>query len=62
MVKEFEFNEEKNIWLKETRGISFDDIVKAIKNGNVLDDISHPSEKFPRQRLLVIKEIGRAHV
>ena len=34
---EFEWDEKKNRWLQVERGISFQDIVSAVKNGNVLD-------------------------
>ncbi len=49
------FNEEKNQLLKATRDISFEDVLEALKEGNLLTDISHPSKKHPRQRIYVIK-------
>lgn len=50
-----EFNEEKNIFLKQTRGISFEDILEAISKGNLLDDINNPSKKYPNQRIFIVK-------
>lgn len=49
------FNEEKNQLLKATRRISFEDILSAIKKGDLLQDIAHPSQKYPKQRLYVVK-------
>jgi hypothetical protein len=51
-----EFSDEKNLILKETRSIDFDDVVDAINKGNTLDDIKHPNQKkYPNQKILVIK-------
>ena len=50
-----EFNEEKNIFLKLTRGIGFEDVLEAINGGNLLDDIKNPSQKHPQQRIFVVK-------
>ena len=42
--------------LKETRGICFEDVVEAIKKGRILDDLKHKQQqKYPQQRILVIK-------
>ncbi len=50
------FNAEKNILLKESRGINFDDIVEAINQKNILDDYTHhDSKKYPDQRIIVVK-------
>lgn len=51
-----EFSEEKNLILKETREVSFDDVLDAIGKGEILDDIQHPNKKkYPKQKILVIK-------
>jgi hypothetical protein len=55
MAFSIKFNEEKNQLLIATRKISFEDVIKALKNGQLLADISHPSQKYSRQRLYVIK-------
>ena len=52
----FEWNEEKNNWLKITRWISFESVVTAIQGSNLLDNIPHPNqEKYPHQRMFVVK-------
>lgn len=46
---------EKNELLKKDRGVSFDDVVLAIENGNLLDDIAHPNkERYPNQDIFII--------
>lgn len=55
MAFSIRFNEEKNQLLKDMRGISFEDVITAIKEKKVLDNINHPSKKHPLQRLYVIK-------
>lgn len=49
------FNEEKNQLLKATRSISFEDVIEALKKGQLLADIAHPSQKHHHQRLYVVK-------
>ena len=49
------FSEEKNQLLKATRGISFDEIIEAISEGNLLADVIHPSKSRANQRLYVVK-------
>ena len=51
-----EYNEEKNLLLKETRGVCFEDVIQAIEKNNILDDLRHHDKKRDlRQRILVIK-------
>ena len=52
------WNAEKNQMLKEQRGLAFEDVAAAIAKGQLLDDVPHPSEKFPHQRMLVVKMAG----
>ena len=49
------FSEEKNLLLKATRGIGFDEILDAMHQGDVLADVIHPDQKRAHQRLFVIK-------
>ena len=50
-----EFTEEKNLLLKETRGVGLEEVVTAIEEKKILGDIKHSSKKYPHQRILVIK-------
>jgi len=51
----YNWNKEKNLLLKETREISFEQIVMHIEQGDLLDIIQHPnSEKYANQKILII--------
>lgn len=54
-MRRFEFSEEKNILLKKTRGVSFEDVLEAIEKKEALDDIEHPKRKYAHQGMYVIK-------
>ena len=49
------YSEEKNLLLKETRNVCFEDVIEAMKNGRILDILEHPKKKYPNQRILVVK-------
>ena len=52
----FHWNEEKNILLKQERGVSFERIVVAIEEGHLLDVLQHPNiEKYGNQLILVVE-------
>jgi uncharacterized DUF497 family protein len=54
-VKTINWNTEKSLALKESRGICFEDVVFYIERGDVLDDYAHPNQKaYPGQRIMVI--------
>ena len=52
----FEWDEKKNNKLKNERGISFEDIVKAVKENRVLFfGKDKRREKYPKQYLLIVE-------
>ncbi len=51
-MKRFNWNQDKNRQLKEERDISFEQVVFAIENDHLLDDVRHHSRK--NQRLFVV--------
>lgn len=53
MGYEIEFSEEKSLLLKETRGVSFEDVIVAVEKGRVEDDIINKTH--PNQRMLVVR-------
>lgn len=56
MPKFFDWDKEKNELLKQTRGISFEEIETAIKTGDLLDAYPHPNQKkYPGQQIYVVK-------
>lgn len=53
--QQFDFSDEKNRQLIKQRGISFDEIIAAIRSGKVLDIVPHPNiAKYPHQKLYVL--------
>jgi uncharacterized DUF497 family protein len=62
-MKPINWNSTKNQQLIAERGISFEDIVFYIQQGQLLDDIVHPnSEKYPEQRIFVISVDDYVHL
>jgi len=54
-MKQFDWNEEKNEILIQTREISFEEIVVYISRGDLLDILEHPDkQKYPGQRIFVV--------
>lgn len=55
MSKAIRYSLEKNETLKNERGVGFEDVILALENGDLLDDISHPnSDKYAHQNIFVI--------
>ncbi|NCN82346.1 MAG: toxin [Candidatus Pacebacteria bacterium] len=52
MRKFADWDEEKNQWLKVNRSISFEEVLIAMDNGQVLDIIEN--KNYPNQRMLII--------
>lgn len=52
-MQEYRWNEEKNKWLKATRGITFDDIIEAIEQDNLREIIPNQGKYLHQQVLLV---------
>ena len=49
------YDYEKNELLKKDRDVSFEDVILAIENGYLLDDIEHPNkERYPHQDIFII--------
>jgi uncharacterized DUF497 family protein len=55
-MKDIQWDRTKNERLKFERSVSFEEVLVAIAEGDTLDDSIHPNqEKYPNQRLLVVK-------
>jgi uncharacterized DUF497 family protein len=55
-VKYFSWNPEKNESLKAERGVSFEEIVFHIEQGDLLDVLGHPNpERYKGQRVFVVR-------
>ena len=62
-MKYFDWDEEKNDKLKETRDVSFEEIILAISNNHILDVLTHPNkEKYPNQKMFVIELFNYAYI
>lgn len=54
-MKSINWNLDKNQQLADERGISFEDVVVYIQQGEMLDIVEHPNqEKYPNQRMFVL--------
>ena len=57
-MKIFDWNEDKNRWLKNERGVSFEQIVFCIENGKLLDVIKHPNKKKYREQRFYVVDVN----
>jgi uncharacterized DUF497 family protein len=54
-VKFIDWDELKNAILKAERNICFEDVLTAMEEGNILDDVQHPNpQRYQHQRVLII--------
>lgn len=61
--KIYEFSASKNQLLIKERHISFEEIVAALDNGQLLDIIKQPnSNKYPNQKMYVVLISGYAYL
>lgn len=52
----YKFDPEKNAWLIQVRGISFEEIIAALCNEGALDILQHPNtQKYAHQKIYVIE-------
>ncbi len=54
-MKAFSWNTKKNKWLKLNRGIGFEDVVFLISEGNLIDIVKNPGEKYANQRIFILR-------
>jgi len=60
-MKRFDWNPEKNNWLRKVRGITFEAILFHLQAGDLLDVIEHTRPgKYPGQRIFVVDVQGYA--
>ena len=54
-MKIINWNTEKSVALKASRGVCFEDVVFYIERGDILDDYQHPNQQtYPGQRIMVV--------
>ena len=62
-MKHFDWDDEKNELLKHERGITFEEVVFHIENGDVLDVIEHPNAaKYRSQKIYILDIDGYAYL
>ena len=62
-MPEFDWDDGKNELLGKARGVSFEDVVFHIQNGDVLDVIEHPNpSRYPNQKIIVLKMEGYVYL
>ena len=55
-MKYFDWNTKKSEWLREQRGIGFEEILIAIDEGDILDIVEHPNKKkYPNQKIFIVE-------
>lgn len=57
----YDWNDEKNEWLRHERGLAFEDVVYHLTHGGLLDTIEHPSRRqYPGQKIFIVDIEGYA--
>lgn len=56
MKHRFDFSVEKNLVLKQTRGLGFEEIIEAISRDGLIGNIKHLNRKrYPNQKIFIVK-------
>jgi hypothetical protein len=59
----FRWDNAKNQWLIEHRGVCFEQVVILIESGTVIDVIEHPNQgRYPGQKLAIVEIGGYAYL
>jgi len=54
-MKILHWDNEKNEWLKEHRGVCFEQVVVILAQGEILEIVEHPNqEKYPDQKIALV--------
>ena len=54
-MKYIDWDEEKNSKLKEERNISFEEVLIAIEDNQILDIVEHTNkDKYPNQKIVIV--------
>ena len=62
-MKYFDWDKEKNQWLKEERSVCFEDVIQALDNGKELARINHPNKKrYPYQKMIIVNLENYAYI
>ncbi len=62
-MKYFAWDEKKNNLLKETRNISFEEIVLSLSNNKLLEVVEHPNkDRYPNQKMFIVNVRDYAYI
>jgi uncharacterized DUF497 family protein len=62
-MKIIRWDEEKNGWLKRTRGVCFEQVAVRFEQRMILDIVDNPNwEKYPLQKIAVVEIEGYAYL
>ncbi|MBU2444308.1 MAG: BrnT family toxin [Bacteroidetes bacterium] len=62
-MKYFDWDDDKNNLLKETRDISFEEIVLSLSNNKLLEIVGHPNKrKYPDQKMFIVEIRDYAYI
>ena len=60
-MKTIRWDEQKNEWLKQNRGLGFEQVAVLIEQGQILEVMDHPDQrKYPRQKMAIVEIDGYA--
>jgi len=55
-MKTIRWDEQKNEWLKQNRGLGFEQVAVLIERGQVLEVVDHPDQrKYPKQKMAIVE-------
>ncbi len=58
----FHWSEEKNLLLKKTHNLSFEDVVVAIEGGDLIEVVPNSSKNHQEQSCFIVKINNYAHI
>jgi len=62
-MKYLDWDDNKNNLLKETRDISFEEIVLSLSNNKLLEIVEHPNKlKYPNQKMFIVEVRDYAYI
>ncbi len=62
-MKYFDWDEDKNNLLKDTRDISFEEIVLSLSNNKLLEIVEHSNkQKYPNQKMFIVEVRNYAYI
>ena len=62
-MKVFQWDNEKNEWLKKNRGVCFEEVVILMDREDLLEIVDHPNQgKYPGQKIATVRICDYAYL